>query len=74
MPKPVIEQVGSRTCGCVDCLIDYPPSTYGPRPAQSACQGPWYVRYLNDRKQRSKRFQTRQDAHQFAAEVPRNAA
>ncbi|GHI91322.1 hypothetical protein TPA0905_07930 [Streptomyces olivaceus] len=64
------EQIPSRTCGCVDCLLDYPPAQYGPRPPQSPCEGPWRVRYRSvNGTQRAKSLPTLRDAHQFLATV-----
>lgn len=73
------EQIPSRTCGCRDCLIDYPPESYGQRPPQGECTGPWNVRWCGaDGKWRSKNLPSRKDAHQFleqaTREVRRNAA
>lgn len=65
-PEP--QQIPSRTCGCKDCLIDYPPEQYGPRPPQDACTGMWEVRWRGaDRKQHSKKLPTLRDAHLFLA-------
>lgn len=67
-PEP--EQIPSRTCGCKDCLIDYPPSEYGYRSPQDRCQGPWRVRYRGaDGKHRTKNFRTLSDADNFLATV-----
>lgn len=72
-PEP--EQIPSRTCGCRDCLIDYPPERYGPRPAQHGCRGPWRVRYRDvDRKHRAKTLPTFSDACQFLVAVRLKAA
>lgn len=74
-PKPVIEQVPSRTCGCYDCLIDYPSSTYGFRPPRTECNGPWNVRYRStDGRLRLKRLPNRKDAQLFATTGARRNA
>lgn len=71
-PEP--EQIPSRTCGCKDCLIDCPPSKYGPRPPQHDCSGPWRVRYRDaDGKHRAKNLSTLSAAKQFLATVQMKA-
>ncbi|WP_164992338.1 hypothetical protein [Streptomyces sp. L2] len=67
-PEP--EQIPSRTCGCRDCLIDYPPQRYGHRPPRTTCQGRWHVRYRDaDGRHRAKRLATYADAKLFLATV-----
>lgn len=67
-PKPY--QIGTPRCGCVDCLIDYPPARYGSRPERDGCLGKWQVRYRGaDRRQRSKSFGSRADAERFLASL-----
>lgn len=69
-PDP--EQIPSRTCGCADCLIDYPPHRYGERPPQDVCQGRWRVRWRSEGgKQRQKLFATLPDAYVFLVQVRR---
>lgn len=66
-PKPY--QVGTPTCGCPDCIHDFPPSKYGPRPDRDGCLGKWQVRYRVGRRQRRKNFNTPADANQFLASL-----
>jgi len=68
-PEP--EQIPSRTCGCRECLIDYPPEQYGERPPQDGCTGPWSVRYrdANGRHRRKNNLRTLSDARQFLTTV-----
>lgn len=67
-PEP--EQIPSRTCGCAECLIDYPPEHYGDRPPQGGCTGPWSVRYRDaNGRHRKKNLRTLRDAHAFIATV-----
>lgn len=59
-------QVGSRTCGCADCIEEYPPAQYGDRPRQAGCVGPWRVRYrAPGGKRRQKTVGSRADAVLF---------
>lgn len=68
------EQVPSRTCGCTDCTIDYPPEQYGHRPPQAACQGMWQVRWRGaDGKLHSKNLRSPQEAHLFLAQLQTEA-
>ncbi|NUS78444.1 MAG: hypothetical protein HOV70_19905 [Streptomyces sp.] len=68
------EQIPSRTCGCADCIIDYPPEQYGHRPPQSACQGLWQVRWRGaDRRLRSKNLGSRGEAHLFLVQLQAKA-
>lgn len=63
-PEP--EQIPSRTCGCRDCLTDYPPERYGHRAPQEECQGRWNVRYRGPHgTQRTMTLPTLKDAKQF---------
>jgi hypothetical protein len=65
-PNPY--QVGSRTCGCVDCVADFPPAQYGDRPERDGCIGPWQARFRSeDGRRRMKNFRTPSDAHSFLA-------
>lgn len=67
-PNP--EQIPSRTCGCPDCLIDYPPQHYGERPPRNTCQGQWRVRWRSEGgKQRGKLFESLPDAYLFLMQV-----
>lgn len=67
-PNPY--QVGSRTCGCVDCMADFPPAQYGERPERDGCLGPWRARYRSEGgRQHTKNFETPSDARQFLATV-----
>ncbi|UQA95737.1 hypothetical protein [Streptomyces halobius] len=67
-------QIPSRACGCWDCLIDYPPSLYGPRPPHDECQGMWRVRYRStDGRQRRKSLPSYKDAVQFLAQPTEEA-
>ncbi|MDX3019925.1 hypothetical protein [Streptomyces acidiscabies] len=68
-PEP--QQVGSPKCGCHDCYIDYPPETYGERPPNSACVGPWRARYRSNGKHRSKTLPSRAEAMTFLAAIRR---
>ncbi|RMB85584.1 hypothetical protein [Streptomyces shenzhenensis] len=69
------EQIPSRTCGCPDCIIDYPPHLYGDRPPQGVCHGMWQVRWRDaDRRQRLKNLPTLADARGFLADVRRRSA
>ncbi|MFJ4837113.1 hypothetical protein [Streptomyces sp. NPDC088746] len=59
-------QVGSRTCGCIDCVEEYPTAQHGPRPRRDTCSGPWRARYRTaDGKHRQKTLSTRADAVRF---------
>lgn len=64
MSEGDLYQVGSRTCGCADCIEDYPPTQYGDRPRQAGCVGPWgRARYRTpDGKHRQKTLRSRADA------------
>lgn len=63
-PNPY--QVGSRTCGCVDCMADFPPAQYGDRPERVGCVGPWRARHRSaDGRQRQKNFSSVSDAKTF---------
>ncbi|MFH9610484.1 hypothetical protein [Streptomyces sp. NPDC017448] len=63
MSEGDLYQVGSRTCGCVDCIEDYPPAQYGDRPRQAGCVGRWQVRYRTpEGQQRQKTVESRADA------------
>ncbi|MCX5601568.1 hypothetical protein OOK29_25800 [Streptomyces phaeochromogenes] len=67
-PNP--EQMPSRTCGCRECLIDYPPQDYGERPPQDACQGKWRVRWRDGNgKQRQKLFPSCREADGFLEQL-----
>lgn len=66
MSRGDLYQVGSRTCGCVDCIEDYPPAQYGDRPDRDGCLGRWRARYRTpDGKQRQKTLRSRADAALF---------
>ncbi|MFB6813058.1 hypothetical protein ACFCV8_00725 [Streptomyces sp. NPDC056347] len=62
-------QIGSRKCGCVDCVIDYPPDQYGLRTPVSKCIGPWQVRYISKKRQHLKSFTSPAEADAFLAEL-----
>lgn len=63
-------QIPSKTCGCVDCVADYPPAQYGERPHRDGCLGKWQVRYRGEGgRQRSRNFETLSDATLFVASL-----
>lgn len=67
-PNPY--QVGSRTCGCPDCIEDFPPEQYGPRSDRDGCLGPWRARYRSsDGRRRLKTLNTLSEARRFLATV-----
>jgi hypothetical protein len=64
-------QIGSPSCGCPDCIADYPPARYGPRPERDGCLGKWQVRYRGEgRRQHLKNFDSLADANRFLASLP----
>ncbi len=66
MSRGDLYQVSSRTCGCVDCIEDYPLEQYGDRPGRDGCLGRWRARYrTSEGKQRQKTLSTRADAALF---------
>ena len=71
-PNPY--QVGSPTCGCIDCKEDFPPAQYGERPDRDGCLGRWRVRFRSaDGRLRLKSLDTAADAHRFLATVQTKA-
>jgi hypothetical protein len=67
-PNPY--QVGSRTCGCPDCIEDFPPEQYGKRPVRDGCLGPWRARWRGSNgRQHLKTLSTLREARQFLAAV-----
>lgn len=69
MGNGLLEQIPSKTCGCRDCIIDFPPAQYGNRPPRYECMGQWRLVWRDGRKLRSKQFGMRRDALAFSAQV-----
>lgn len=63
-------QIRSKTCGCPQCIAEYPPAEYGERKKRRDCLGSWQARYRDPAgRQKAKNFPTKKKADAFLDEV-----
>lgn len=63
-------QIRSKTCGCQQCVAEYPPAEHGERKKRRDCLGAWQARYRDPAgKQKARNFPTQKAAVAFLDEV-----
>lgn len=72
MPRKALNnprQIESKSCGCPNCLVKYPPEEYGERRPRRDCIGSWQARYRDPTgRQKSRNFAIK-DGGKKAAEA-----
>ncbi|MGW1814257.1 tyrosine-type recombinase/integrase [Streptomyces sp. NPDC002125] len=63
-------QLRSKTCGCTECVEQYPPEQHGMRKRRRDCLGSWQARYRDPAgKQKARNFKKKGDADAFLDKV-----